>query len=40
MVTPDVLSMVSPTPAGIKQALSTLTVGTFGQGNFQRARAR
>ncbi len=34
MVTSDVLSMIPPTPAGLTPALSTLTVGTFGQGNF------
>ena len=37
MVTPDVLSMMSPTPAGgpsVLLTLSTLTVGTFGQGTF------
>jgi hypothetical protein len=33
MVTPDVLSMIPPTPSGLMPALSTLTVGTFGQGN-------
>jgi hypothetical protein len=37
MVTPDVLSMMSPTPTGgnpVLSTLSTLTVSTFGQGPY------